>query len=315
VSDRRDPAAYGTTVTCPPDFDQFWADTLAEVAKVPLNVTLEPVPMRSTEEVEVFEARWSSFQGVRIAGWYCRPRRRQGKLPGLIHVPGYVSEPLLPKPTAREGYCALSVAPRGKLRSNAQFNPGYPGLLTNNMVDRNTYSYRGFYVDALRAVDVLLGLDEVDPKRIGVTGSSQGGALTITTSAMRPEITAAAAGAPYLCGMMDAIGLTHSYPYQEINDYLRLYPEREAQVRQTLDYFDGVNFAPKIRCPIIVNIGLRDDVCPPETGFAVYAAMTGTSNKKLYTYEDCAHDAGSAVGHAKIVSDFLRERLRPGEPA
>ena len=36
---------------------------------------------------------------------------------------------------------------------------------------------------------------------------------------------------------MDAASLTHSWPYQEMNDYLRLYPEREAQMRETLNYF------------------------------------------------------------------------------
>jgi cephalosporin-C deacetylase len=112
---------------------------------------------------------------------------------------------------------------------------------------------------------------------------------------------------------MDAASLTHSYPYQEINDYLRLHPEREEQVRRTVAYFDGINFAEKIRCPIIVNIGLRDDVCPPETGYAVYDAIN--SEKRLYPYEDCAHDAGSAVGHAQIVADFLRGHLRPGVTA
>jgi cephalosporin-C deacetylase len=315
VGARRDPAAYPTTVVKPPDFDQFWQDTLAELARVPLAASIEPAPMRSSPEVEVFDVRWDSWQGVRIAGWYSRPRGTSGRLPALIHVPGYVSEPLVPKPSAKLGYCALSVAPRGKLRSNDRFNPGYPGLLTHNIVDRNTYGYRGFYCDAIRAVDWLLTRPEVDPDRIGVTGSSQGGALTIVVAAMRSEITCAAAGAPYLAGMMDAARLTHSYPYQEINDYLRLYPEREEQVRHTLDFFDGINFAARIRCPILVNIGLQDDVCPPETGFALFDAMTAASWKKLHPYEDCAHDAGSAIGHAAVVSGFLAEHLRPGVAA
>src|SRR4029079_16076986 len=127
---------------------------------------------------------------VRIAGWYCRPRESfiAGQYPGLSIVPGYVSEPTLPKSWARMGYAAIGVAPRGKLRSNRQFNPGYPGLLTHNIVDRNTYSYRGFYVDAFRAVDFLLGQPEIDGSRIGITGGSQGGALTIVTAAVRSEI-------------------------------------------------------------------------------------------------------------------------------
>ncbi|HEX5415504.1 MAG TPA: acetylxylan esterase [Chloroflexota bacterium] len=302
---------YGTTTHRPADFDAFWDGVLAQAAGIPLNARVEPIPLRSTPEVEVFEVTYDSVDNVRIACWYCRPRERRGKLPAIIHVPGYVSEPLMPKATALKGYAALSVAPRGKLRSNRQFNPGYPGLLTHNITDRNSYSYRGFYVDALRAVDFLLGQPEVDSDRIGVTGSSQGGALTIVTSAMRPEIACAAAGAPYLCGFMDSAHLTHSFPYEEINEYLRLHPEREGQVRQTLAYFDGINFAPKISCPIIVNIGLQDDVCPPETGYAVFRAI-GSREKRLYPYNNCAHDAGSAW-HAAIVDDFLKTHLHPGE--
>jgi cephalosporin-C deacetylase len=146
-----------------------------------------------------------------------------------------------------------------------------------------------------------------------VHGSSQGGALTIVTAALRPEtIVCGAAGAPYLCGFLDAVALTHSYPYEEINEYLRLYPERAAAVRETLNYFDGINFAPSIRCPMLVYLGLRDDVCPPETGFAMYDALR--CPKTLHTYPDCAHDAG-AYWEAPRVEAFLAQHLTPGAPA
>jgi cephalosporin-C deacetylase len=207
------------------------------------------------------------------------------------------------------GYAAVGVAPRGKLRSNRHFNPGYPGLLLHNVLDRHTYGYRGFYVDACRAVDFVLSRPEVDHSRIGVHGSSQGGALTIITAALRRDVIACgAAGAPYLCGFMDAASLTHSYPYEELNEYLRLHPEREPQVRATVAYYDGVNFAPLIRCPMLVYIGLNDDVCPPETGYAVYDAMT--CPKELHPYANCAHDAGTYWEMPK-VEVFLARHLRP----
>lgn len=148
VSSTRDPAAYGTTVVKPADFDRFWDEVLAQAAQTPLNATVTPVPLRSTPEVEVFEVHYDSLDNVRVAGWYCLPRARSQPLPALVFFPGYISEPSLPKQIAARGYATFGAAPRGKLRSNAQFNPGYPGLLTHNIIDRNTYGYKGFYVDA-----------------------------------------------------------------------------------------------------------------------------------------------------------------------
>lgn len=306
-----DPSKFESSVRRPNDFDEYWQQTEAETLAVPLNPRLEPVPMRSTPEVEVFEARYDSYGGLEIAGWYCRPRNIDGLLPGYLFVPGYVSEPKLPTDLAMMGYAAFSAAPRNKLRSNSVFNPGYPGLLVHNLDKRTEYGYRGFYMDAIRAFDFLSGLDEVDSSRICVQGGSQGGALTLLVSALRAgQVACASAGAPYLCSMMDAASLTRSYPYEEINDYLRLYPERQEVARDTLDLHDIHNFVDKIECPIIVNIGLMDDVCPPETGFAVFRQI-GSEDKKLYTYEDCAHDSGSGVGHDKILHSFLAEHLNP----
>ena len=312
TQERKPPHEYEVTVERPEDFDGFWADIKREVERIPLEPSMDPVPLRSTEEVETFEIGYNSLDGVRITGWYSRPRESylQGPYPGLLLVPGYISEPTLPKSWAKLGYAAVGVAPRGKLRSNQQFNPGYPGLLTHNIIDRNTYSYRGFYIDAIRAVDFLLGRPEVDRSRIGVHGSSQGGALTVVTAALRNDvITCGAAGAPYLAGFMDSAKLTHSNPYEEINDYLRMHPDHLDAVTETVSYFDCVNFAPLISCPMLVYIGLEDDVCPPETGYALVNAMTN-ADVTLHAHEHCAHDAGRHW-EMEHVEAFLAEHLQP----
>jgi cephalosporin-C deacetylase len=297
---------YVSIVRKPDDIDQFWDVVLDETARIPLEPEVVYDGLRSTAQIDVYEVFYTSLDHVRIAGWYAVPRQREGKLPGLIQVPGYNMEPPVPKNWAARGYAAFSVAPRGKLRSNRQFNPGYPGLLTYGMVDRNTYSYRGFYMDACRAVDFLLTRNEVNGDRIGVTGHSQGG-LTVSTAALRPEIKAAA-GAPYLCGYMDSIELTDAYPYQEIADYLRLYPESREQVENTLAYFDGINLAHRITCPIIVSVGLQDSTCPPETGFAMFDAIA-SADKKMYAYDGHGHDANNHE-HAAVVDAFMATHLQ-----
>jgi len=297
-------------VTKPADFNEFWADILAQSAKIPLNATITPVPMRSTEEVEVSEVHYDSIDGVRVAGWYCLPRQRAEPLPAQVFYPGYISEPTLAKQPAKQGYATFGAAPRGKLRSNSQVNPGYPGLLAHNIIDRNSYAYKGFYVDAWRVIDFLQSRPEIDSKRIGIRGSSQGGALTLLVAAMRPdEIAVASAGAPYLAGVIDAIGLTNTYPYREINDYLSQHPESHAAIVDTWSYYDCHNLVDRIRCPIIVNIGLQDNVCPPETGYEVFKRI-GTTDKQLYPYDGHAHDAG-AFHHEKVIETFFAQHLQP----
>ena len=299
---------YVSKVRKPDDIDQFWEEVLADTAKIPLDPEVLLDPLRSSDEIDVYEVFYTSLDRVRIAGWYAVPKQRDGLLPGLLQVPGYNMEPPVPKVWARKGYAAFSAAPRGKLRSNRQFNPGYPGLLTYGMVDRNVYSYRGFYMDACRAVEFLLARDEVDGDRIGVTGHSQGGGLTVSTAALRPEIKAAAAGAPYLCGYMDAIDLTDAYPYREIADYLRMNPDSQQQVEDTLAYFDGINLAHRITCPIIVSVGLQDSTCPPETGYAMFNAIA-SADKRMYAYDGHGHDANNHQ-HAAVIDAFLAKHLK-----
>jgi cephalosporin-C deacetylase len=157
----------------------------------------------------------------------------------------------------------------------------------------------------------LLGRPEVDGANIGAVGGSQGGGLAITISAMRKEVKAVSISAPYLCGYMDAIELTHAYPFHEINDYLHTYPERREELENTVAYFDGISFADKIECAVILNVGLQDNVVPPETGYAVFDAIA-SSNKTFYEYDGHGHDAGKYV-HGAIIDKFFKAELKGGK--
>ena len=160
-------------------------------------------------------------------------------------------------------------------------------MLTAGLESKETYGYRGVISDCVRGVDFLRSRPEIDPERIYACGSSQGGGLTLITSALRPEIKAGVAGYPFLCCYPEAMTMFRSYPYDELACYVRAYPDKEEQMIDTLRYFDAVNFAPRIKCPMVVGIALDDEICPPETSYAAYQALTG--HKELWLFPNSGH--------------------------
>ncbi|MGI9145105.1 MAG: acetylxylan esterase [Chloroflexota bacterium] len=300
-------ASFVDTTPRPSDFDQFWDHTQAELASIPADPRCEPEPLRSNEAVETHAVRFTSLGGARIFAWLCLPRGRSG-CPGLVLPPGYSGAPGVPRAWAGLGYAALQVSPRGHHRSDGEVAPGFPGYMTAGIEDPLTYIYRGAYCDIWRAVDVLLDRPEVDRARIGVTGGSQGGALSVIAAAGRPEIQAVAADVPFLTGIRDSLRLGSSYPYAEITDYLRHRPESEAQVLNTLDYVDTLNFADRIQAPTLLSAGLSDDVCPPETAYALYNRLRCPRDIRSYPYT--GHEGGG-LSHMLVKQAWLAAKLVP----
>ena len=56
-----------------------------------------------------------------------------------------------------------------------------------------------------------------------------------------------------------------------------------------------------------MNIGLQDNVCPPETGYALFDRI-GAADKRLYPYDGHGHDGGRAR-HGAIVDRFFAQHL------
>ncbi len=303
--------AFVTSVTCPDDFDEFWAGVLAELAAVPLEASVTYDPLRSNDGVNVYHATYRSMDGIDIFAWYSLPTEGEGPYPAILVFPGYKSEPALRRDWGHKGVAVLSVAVRGKLPSSGQFNPGYPGLLTAGIEGRETYSYRGVISDCSRGVDFLISRPEIDSERIFACGTSQGGGLTLATAALRPEIKGGVSGYPFLCCYPESRQMLRSYPYDELSCYLRAHPDREQQMLETLRYFDCVNFAPRIKCPMVVGIALEDEVCAPETSYAAYDRLGG--ERELWLFPDSGH--GNAHDFPGQEAAWLEQRIAATEPA
>ena len=58
---------HNSSVIKPTDFDDFWEETVSSTEQIPLNPSLTYLPIRSSPEVEVFDVRYFSFGGLKIA--------------------------------------------------------------------------------------------------------------------------------------------------------------------------------------------------------------------------------------------------------
>ncbi|HEX2515891.1 MAG TPA: alpha/beta fold hydrolase [Chloroflexota bacterium] len=285
---------YRPSPTREPDFDAFWEGTLAEASRIPLEIEVEPVADYPVPGLRLARVRYSGWAGSRICAWWlvppeAAPGARDGRRPAMVFYHGYGGSKGgadLYLGWALQGYCVLAVDTRGQSGESSDPKP-YPGghatgYMTQGVLSPADYYYRGAYVDCLRALDVLGAQPEVDPSRIGLTGVSQGGALTLAVAALDPQRRARLAmpDVPYLCHFRRAVDVASVPPYTEIAGYCRTWPQREGEVFRTLSYFDNMNLAPRVTCPVLISVGLQDVCCPPSTIFAAYNHLGSAEQEK-----------------------------------
>jgi cephalosporin-C deacetylase-like acetyl esterase len=91
----------------------------------------------------------------------------------------------------------------------------------------------------------------------------------------------------------------------------------EAKVRRASQYYDVVNFASRIKCPVLVGVGLLDQTCPCAGVYAALNAMTSPKEVVLLPRGEHQDRHGS---HAPYYARFgawlaaLRQHLHEGPP-
>lgn len=172
--------------------------------------------------------------------------------------------------------------------------PTTSGYMTRGIESPDNYYYRRVYTDAVMAIRAAASLADVDPKRIGVTGGSQGGGISIAAAALTPHpIQIVMPDVPFLCDFPRATSILDSMPYAEISRFLGQQRSRIDQTFKTLSYFDGVHLAPRIKARALFSVGLMDNICPPSTVYAAYNQVKSDKEMRIYHYNN--HEGGGVV--------------------
>jgi len=271
----------------PPDyFDSYWARARADLAKTPMNARISEVKERNSATGRLYRVELDSLDNVGIVCWYFVPKdvdtiagTSSRKYPAVQIMPGYGSEEP-PIDRTADGYITLGVNPRGHGPS-AAFWPLPGDHLNWNINDPEKYYYRGAYMDCVRAMQFLMDRPEVDTARVGVEGSSQGGALALATAALDSRVAACSANVPFLCDFPSAVVLCTRGGLSGLRSRFEADTAEGAAVRKSLSYIDATFMATRIHCPTLVAIAQMDRTCPPHGGAAAINRMPKGVERQL----------------------------------
>ena len=282
----------------PADFDSFWKKAIEkarkEVKDKQLLVNKKKVEEYCTDETDMYLVKLKTDQHHSIYAYlsmptpntHCVPHSNlqvrehpsPQKYPVVLCPPGAgvktIKEPMRNLYYAKNGFIRLEMEIHGlnpemtaeqfkEISSAFDHENGY---LCNGLDDKDNYYMKHVYVACVRALDYLCSLPEWDGQNVFVQGGSQGGALSLITAGLDPRVKACVANHPALSDMAGYLaGRAGGYPhFNRQNNMLT-----PAKV-ETLSYYDVVNFARRITCPVYMTWGYNDNVCPPTTSYIVW---------------------------------------------
>ena len=316
-----------TAIACTPDmqddFEAFWNTAKAELAAIPMNAKMTLDEEKSTGARNVYFVEMQSIgngddQPVTIRGYYAVPKA-EGTYPVVITQNGYdssgASQIYWPDTNGNPDWIEFNVSNRGQLVNNRppykDENAFYGDWFAYNFGNKDTYYYRGAYMDVVRSIDFVCSQPNVQQENIFMTGGSQGGAFTIAGAALDGRLNAIAPSIQFM-GDFPVYFQVGAWPASVARQKQQELGLTDEQMYTFLSYFDTKNLATLVTCPVLTAMGLQDPVCPPRTNFAPYVNFQ--SAEKSYTVNpECQHETPAEWYNQYM--DFFTSHLKSSFPA
>ena len=272
---------------CPADFDAYWTAEKARLEReVPLDPQMTLDEKRSNDRYSCYRVNFATFNGKRVYGFMCVPKD-SSKAPFRVrvNVPGAGPGVTTATTNPNEIYLVMNVhtfepeqsAEEQKehmKRQNVALvekydlpNKGAYCALAGIAESREDYWYHDVMLGINRAVDWVCARPDVDLSQVTYTGSSQGGGFGLFLTYLNSHFTKSFVAVCAITGHFGhKQGRDSGWPRLIYNQR----PGKRAAAERNAAYFDGVNFAARIKTPIRFIVGFIDQTCPPADVYAAY---------------------------------------------
>jgi cephalosporin-C deacetylase len=287
----------------PHDFDSFWERSFAEMRATDPQVELIPAEFRLAN-AECFHLYFTGVGGARVHAKLLRPVGSAQPHPAVLMFHGYTgdsgdwSDKL---GYVAEGFSVAALDCRGQAGlsndNSSVIGNTLHGHIIRGLDDALKGSpekllFRQIFLDATELARIIMEMPDVDADRIGATGGSQGGAVTVACAALEPRIRRAAPVFPFLSDYKRVWEMDQAKDaYEELQEYFRhADPTHKLEdcVFEKLGYIDIQFLAPRVRAEVLWGMGLMDTICPPSSQFAAYNKIV--SSKAMTVYPDFEHE-------------------------
>ncbi len=294
-----------------PDFDAYWQGVKDQLAAVDMNPVLKEITEKSSSARKVYLVEFYSVPDgaegdpVKIRGYYCEPQDG-AKHPVLLHFYGYDTQGSKAKCECPSGgnsqYAEFYLSHRGQYLNNrpaTTHNPGidedcvniYGDWLAYHFGDKDSYYYRGAFMDAVQAVRFMATRETSDMNKLFAEGSSQGGALCYACASLSDyPFTAITPNVAFLGDFPDYFQIV-GWPAETYKKEAKELGMTDEEMFAFLSYYDTKNLATRISCAVLATSGLMDGTCPPHTNIAPFNnLLTPAEDKEYHFYPTMTHD-------------------------
>ena len=298
----------------PADFDEFWNRALQNMRALDPKIELRPAEFQAPF-AECFSLYFTGVGGSRVHAKLLRPKNAPEPHPALLMFHGYTGDSgdwADKLGYVAQGYTVAALDCRGQGgrsedRGGVRGNTHHGHIIRGLDDSPEQMLFYQIFLDSAQLAKIVMEMPEVDEQRVGATGGSQGGGLTLACAALEPRIRRVAPVFPFLCDYKRVWDLDLAVDaYKELTEYFRHFDpmhRREDDLFTKLGYIDVQHLSKRIQGEVLMAVGLMDKICPPSTQFAAYNKIE--SKKELAIYPDFGHE--NLPGHPDRIFQFMSE--------